>query len=105
MKLYEMMFLVESSRAARDWEGLGNTITGLLERHGSEVRPVLAGNIPPRWRSVLSEDDVAGAGDAASSTAGVSRRRSLSSSGPASLTHIRPTLCQNRGQVCIIRSS
>ena len=38
----------------------GNTaaLSGLLKRHSASVRRTLAGRIPRRWRSVLSEDDV-----------------------------------------------
>lgn len=38
--------------------GDGEALSALLERHGPAVRRVIAPGIPPRWRSVLSEDDV-----------------------------------------------
>jgi small subunit ribosomal protein S6 len=36
-RLYEAMFLVDSSLAASDWDGIGKTITSLLERSGAEI--------------------------------------------------------------------
>jgi len=42
-------------RAARGDQG---ALVALLERHGPSARRSLAGQVPKRWRSVLSEDDV-----------------------------------------------
>lgn len=38
--------------------GEKDALVELLERHGPELRRHLAGKMPERWRSVLSEDDV-----------------------------------------------
>jgi ribosomal protein S6 len=38
MRLYEALFLVESGRAATDWEGTEGVLLGILEKHGGEVR-------------------------------------------------------------------
>jgi RNA polymerase sigma-70 factor (subfamily 1) len=35
-----------------------DALVGLLEKHGRAVRQAIAGRIPRRWRSMLSEDDV-----------------------------------------------
>ena len=37
MKLYEAMFLADSSRAAGDWDGLLSEIRNILERAGTEI--------------------------------------------------------------------
>jgi len=37
VKLYEAMFLVDSSRAASDWDGLLSEIRKILERAGAEI--------------------------------------------------------------------
>jgi len=39
-------------------QGDRDALVALLQRHGPAVRASLAGRIPMRWRSVLSEDDV-----------------------------------------------
>lgn len=36
-KLYEAMFLVDSSLAAQDWEGIVGTIEGILKKAGAEI--------------------------------------------------------------------
>jgi small subunit ribosomal protein S6 len=36
-KLYEAMFLVDSSRATADWEGILSIIRGILEKVGAEI--------------------------------------------------------------------
>jgi len=36
-KLYEAMFLIDSARAASDWEGVNRNIRNILERAGAEI--------------------------------------------------------------------
>lgn len=38
MKLYEGMFLLDSGRAGKDWEGARAEVEALLTKHGAEVR-------------------------------------------------------------------
>ncbi len=38
MTLYECMFLVEAGRASRHWEETEKELTGILEKHGAEIR-------------------------------------------------------------------
>ena len=38
MRLYEALFLIESGRAATDWESTEAALKGILEKHGCEVR-------------------------------------------------------------------
>ena len=49
---------VGSDRLGKAIEGDEQALTELLEKYGSGVRRGLAGDIPKRWRSLLSEDDV-----------------------------------------------
>lgn len=37
MKLYEGMFIVDSSAAERDWAGVVGELEGIIKRHGGEV--------------------------------------------------------------------
>ncbi len=37
MRLYEGMFLLDSGRAGKEWDAVQAEMTGLLEKHGSEV--------------------------------------------------------------------
>lgn len=37
VKLYEAMFLIDSAEAARDWDGVLNNITTILQRAGAEI--------------------------------------------------------------------
>lgn len=48
----------EHAQVAQATRGDEKALANLLERHGPAVRHGLAGRIPKRWRSVLSEDDV-----------------------------------------------
>lgn len=38
MRLYEALFLIESGKAATDWEATEGALKGILEKHGGEVR-------------------------------------------------------------------
>jgi small subunit ribosomal protein S6 len=38
LKLYEGMFLLDSGRAGKDWDGARGEVEALLTKHGAEVR-------------------------------------------------------------------
>jgi RNA polymerase sigma-70 factor, ECF subfamily len=52
------MSLIEEEILRRATGGDQEALVELLERHAPAVRSCLAGKIDPRWRSLLSEDDV-----------------------------------------------
>ena len=57
MRLYEALFLIESGKAATDWEATEGALMSILEKHGGDAAAACAGIIDEIIKNMYSTGD------------------------------------------------